>query len=63
MELAEWINGIEEADETVRVHKILSADSEAPESFRCKYSFPFVAVGDIDGYEKADGSIVIYKGK
>lgn len=56
--LVEWIRQLEEDDADVRVYAIVTTDPNAPREEFLKYSRPPVKQGAMDGYEKADGSIM-----
>lgn len=57
--LVEWLRECELKNEDVRVAAIVTTAKGAPEHEKLRYSYPAVKQGKIDGYERADGSVVI----
>lgn len=58
--LIAWIKSQEEANPDMRVRFVLSADPNAPEDVRLRYSRPMVKTGKTEGYEKIDGGMVLF---
>ena len=61
--LIAWIDELEAKDPTIRVHQVLTKYKAAPAFVRVRYSYPPVKVGELNGYAKGDGSIVMFDPK
>lgn len=58
--LIDWLKGLEETDKSTRVHAVLTTDANAPDFVPLAYSHPVVKIGNIEGYQRGDGSVVLF---
>lgn len=59
--LIDWVKALEDENKSTRVHAILTSDANAPEFVRLQYSYPPCKIGKIDGYQRGDGSVVLFE--